>query len=306
MTYNRKKILLECISAILCQTYAVKAITIVNNASTDGTEELLKQKGILNNPKVNYISLNENLGGAGGFYEGLARTQNLGYDWVWIMDDDVIPEVNSLQELIKSYLLLKNSSQFTKKVSFLASTVYGEENEAMNVPTLDTSYEKNGYPGWHRVLQNGMVQIIKATFVSLLISYKAIDKVGLPCKDYFIWGDDSEYTQRLTKYYGPAFLVGKSKVIHKRKNAKSLCIFNFTDSQRIKWIWRLYRNNLINTMYYKGKLAGIKSSLNSSKTLLKCINKNHGVLLIGQIIKGIFLGFVQFNRFKNYIDSQLQ
>ena len=32
----------------------------------------------------------------------------------------------------------------------------------------------------------------------------------------FYLGDDSEYTQRIIRDYGPAYMVGKSLAIHKR------------------------------------------------------------------------------------------
>ena len=41
---------------------------------------------------------------------------------------------------------------------------------------------------------NGRLRCQAATFVSLFINRVAVEEVGLPIKDYFIWGDDTEYT----------------------------------------------------------------------------------------------------------------
>ena len=90
------------------------------------------------------------------------------------------------------------------------------ENESMNVPDIDMSSTENGYADWYRKLSNGLIKIEAATFVSLLINGEAIKKCGLPCKDFFIWGDDTEYTTRITRNFGPAYMVGKSVAIHKR------------------------------------------------------------------------------------------
>ena len=73
VTYNRKKLLKNTVEALLNQTYKLDSIIIVDNASTDGTEEYLTNLGYLNNSMIKYIKLNENTGGAGGLILELKR-----------------------------------------------------------------------------------------------------------------------------------------------------------------------------------------------------------------------------------------
>jgi rhamnopyranosyl-N-acetylglucosaminyl-diphospho-decaprenol beta-1,3/1,4-galactofuranosyltransferase len=47
VTYNRKNLLLECLEAIRRQTRPVDGIYIIDNASDDGTPELLKENGYI-------------------------------------------------------------------------------------------------------------------------------------------------------------------------------------------------------------------------------------------------------------------
>jgi hypothetical protein len=61
-------------------------------------------------------------------------------------------------------------------------------------------------------------RLVVPTFVSLLIPCKAIRAVGYPIADYFIWGDDTEYTTRITTNYATAYFVGKSKVLQELYN----------------------------------------------------------------------------------------
>jgi GT2 family glycosyltransferase len=88
----------------------------------------------------------------------------------------------------------------------------------MNVPSIDTRATENGYANWFEHLEDGIVSISSATFVSLLIPCKAIRAVGYPIADYFIWGDDTEYTTRITTNYATAYFVGKSKVLQELYN----------------------------------------------------------------------------------------
>lgn len=264
VTYNRIKLLTECIDAILAQTRSVDTLIVIDNASTDGTKELFSHGSVYDIPVVDYQRMDSNLGGAGGFYEGIKYAYSTDADWVWIMDDDTIPTKTALQELCNALAAIDG------KTSFLASSVFGIHEEPMNVPGLDGRPCDNGYPDWYRYLGKGIVKIDCATFVSLLINKYAISKVGFPYQKFFIWGDDSEYTLRMTHHYGPAYMCGMSEVIHKRTVAKSINILNVEDPQRIAQYHYYYRNLLINIHEYMG---GTKAVINQIKKLNRlCIN----------------------------------
>lgn len=256
VTYNRKGLLCECLEAILNQTKSVSRIVVVDNASTDGTEELFKNGGRFDNDVFLYYRMNQNLGGSGGFHEGLRIAHQLKCDWVWMMDDDTIP----LDDCLESFLLTLPNLE--GKVSFLASSVFGPKGEVMNVPHICLKKADNGYEDWYKYLEYGVARIETATFVSLLINWNAISECGLPVKDYFIWGDDAEYTMRLTKYYGNAYMCGKSQVIHKRVICRSIRIENEDNPNRLKNYYYCYRNLLINAYEYNhGMLSVIRCIL---------------------------------------------
>jgi rhamnopyranosyl-N-acetylglucosaminyl-diphospho-decaprenol beta-1,3/1,4-galactofuranosyltransferase len=125
VTYNRKNLLLECLEALRKQTRPIQSIYLIDNASTDGTPELLLEKGYIKELppkdlaepwekefkiknltdgkiiKLYYVRMPKNTGGAGGFHEGVKRAYERGYDWLWLMDDDVEPEKNALETLLK-------------------------------------------------------------------------------------------------------------------------------------------------------------------------------------------------------------
>lgn len=304
VTFNRKILLKECLTAIIGQSYSAIKIILIDNASTDGTQEMLKECGFLNNPALHYIHMDRNTGGAGGFYEGLKIAKGQEYDWVWVMDDDTIPKENCLEELLSASRKV-NAKLPQKKISFMASTVYGENGEFMNLPDIDSTVEVNGYQGWYRFLSDGIVTIKNATFVSILISNAAIGRCGLPNTDFFIWGDDTEYTTRLTKYYGNAYFVGRSIAIHKRENAKSISILNEENPDRIKLYHYYYRNQGINRrmyednfrfwQYYLDNLRGIFSLLIKKKDLKKAYAR----------LKGNVESIVQYKKFYIYTCSQL-
>lgn len=301
VTYNRKELLLECLEALVKQTYEQKNIIIIDNNSTDGTYECLKEKGYLDNKIILYKKLDKNTGGAGGFYEGMKFARTLNPDWVWIMDDDTIPKENSLEELIKAKEIIK------EKVSFLASSVYGMNGEAMNVPNVNIDLAENGYADWYRYLANGIIKIKEATFVSLLINGKALNEIGLPFKEYFIWGDDTEYTLRLNKYFGNAYMVGGSEVIHKRKGGKALTLKEEDNKSRINMYFYKIRNNYINIKEYKGKKELFKFTIQNLNIFKILFSKTkYKFLKIKIIFKGLLAGMFKrydYKLFKNRLKS---
>lgn len=306
VTYNRKELLLECIQAILNQTYKLEKVIVIDNNSNDGTYECLKDNNILKKELIEYKKLDKNIGGAGGFYEGMKHSLDYNFDWLWIMDDDTIPKANCLENLVNSLGFIEG------KVSYLASTVYGMSGEFMNVPLINTSPSDSGYPDWYKYLNNGIVKIKEATFVSLLINSDAIKKVGLPIKDYFIWGDDTEYTLRLNKYYGSSYLVGNSVVIHKRKIAKNLTLKEEENCNRLKFHYYMVRNNLINQNTYYGLqkmlIFLIKKQLESFEILFSLKSKNR-IKKFLTIHKGIFAYLLRkydYKAFKNRLDVNVK
>jgi GT2 family glycosyltransferase len=202
VTYNRKQLLGECLDALLNQTRPVDAIYIIDNASTDGTPEYLVKKGFIDTPlypdkgpleairiipipssldktiKIHYVRMHENTGGAGGFHEGVKRGYRKGYDWLWLMDDDVKPLPNSLEALIR--------------YSFISKCIH------------PTKINVNGNPFYeHQKMKRNRDKdyffVNACCFEGCLIHKDIVKKVGFPDKRFFITGDDAEYGLRVSK-----------------------------------------------------------------------------------------------------------
>ena len=131
VTYNRIKLLKECLNAVLSQTYKVHKIVLIDNASTDGTADLFIKGGEYDKDVIDYRRMETNLGGAGGFYEGIKICRDMECDYVWIMDDDTIPYTDCLEKLMSA------RSKIEGKIGYLASSIIGPDSEPMNVPAID-------------------------------------------------------------------------------------------------------------------------------------------------------------------------
>ncbi len=265
VTYNRKNLLLECLQALKNQTRPLDAIYLIDNASTDNTPKFLKENGYITKlpPKnindnweetffitlsnerkipLHYVRMKNNTGGAGGFYEGLKRAFEKGYDWFWLMDDDTIPGTLALDKLLKKKEELKDLN-----IGFLCSkVVWIDKNpHIMNIPAIKPVV--NGTP-FNLFEDKNVLVVESASFVSLLLNRKTVEKIGLPIKEFFIWADDVEYTLRITKNNFLGLYVKDSIVIHKTKtNYSPNGIYDWRFYYNVRnWLW-IYK------LHYKKK-----------------------------------------------------
>lgn len=253
VTYNRLELLKEVVESLRNQTFRDFKIIVINNDSPDGTKDWLAHQSDI-------ITINQgNVGGAGGFYTGMKYVAENGFDYCWIMDDDVICQPNALNELIKGI-------QIKPEIGFVCSKVVGLNGDIMNTPNIDGRYKSNGYADWLDLLEEGLVKINDATFVSVLFPVTVIHEFGLPFREYFIWGDDTEYTSRISAKR-ECYVVGKSLVVHKRLEGTSLTFQNETDPRRLKNYFYMYRNRSYTSIFRKNKKLfkkQLKSVLQSS------------------------------------------
>lgn len=97
VTHNRRAMLEATLRACLAQP--AQRLFVVNNASSDGTRDYLDRLAA-GEPRLVVRHLPVNIGGAGGFAEGMRLAYEAGYDWLWLMDDDVEPTPGALQALV--------------------------------------------------------------------------------------------------------------------------------------------------------------------------------------------------------------
>lgn len=185
VTFNRKDMLKECIQGVLNQTVPELSILIIDNNSTDGTEELIKTH-FAHLPQLEYINLKQNTGGAGGFHYGVKTAFERGYDWLWLMDDDVEPEPNTLELMLnqkRDSLCIHPTKIHTENGSvFPWNHMLNTENSM----TLRYSHEQYDKPGSWKALNVGC-------FEGMLIHRDIISKIGFPDERFFIAGDDLIY-----------------------------------------------------------------------------------------------------------------
>ena len=276
VTYNRLKLLKKNISALLAQTEPID-ILIINNASTDGTEEYIKDNP---NERIKYINTGSNLGGAGGFAFGIKEAFNQGYDYAWVMDDDSIPSKMAYEELRKIVDL-------KYPFSFLASAVYWIDGRIfpMNRPTIERVCDEHT----EAIKNSKVIPIQSCSFVGCFFPLKNVAEIGLPISDFFIYGDDVEYTRRMRKL-GPAYWVMDSEIIHEAPSINGADVAT-ASVDRLGRFYYQYRNGMYIARKYEFRdvLQQLNFVRKSCVGIIKSPEK-HRLRRFGTVIKGTFSG----------------
>ena len=234
ITFNRLELLKEVLSAIKNQSRKPDKIIVVNNSSTDGTYEwLLEQKDIL-------LITQENLGSSGGQFTGLKVAYELGYDWIWTMDDDVVPDFYCLENLLKSdsrYLIRTPLRFDSNNQPYLNDAV--SYNFTNSVRSLWVELIND------EVLKRDFIEAVGITFEGPLIHRTVIEKIGLPNQKFFIFADDTEFFVRANRAGFRSIIVTYSKLYRKIDLPDDIYKFTWKTFYIIRnliWLDRIFGN----------------------------------------------------------------
>lgn len=203
VSFNRKELLRKCLESLQHQTLQLDEIIVVDNSSTDGAAEMVADEF----PSVILYRSAKNLGGAGGFSWGVEIAITRGHHTAWLMDDDGNPELDAFEKLIDAFG--GDISPFAFAASLV--TVGRDEPNMRNPPEFSGDVTKQ-FSAW----RHNLVAIDSATFVGVLVNLDFAKRTPLPVADFFIWGDDLEYTRRLSSL-GQSVLVPLSQIRHPAK-----------------------------------------------------------------------------------------
>lgn len=245
---------MRTLTALYAQTRPIDTILIIDNASSDGTPELLVEQGFLVKDNLIYQRLDNNTGGAGGFYIGVKHAYEMGYDWLWLMDDDGYPTPTCLEKLLA----------YRTDFDFYGPLVLSDDDKtALSFPiTLPASNKiirtKQQIPTAN---SNAILSDVLIPFNGVLLDSNLVKKIGFPESMFFIWGDDIEYTKRARQ--AGARIATLSDIEFYHPTAPDLGTpmffgkmqFNNTDS-KIK-LYCLCRNNTFNLKKYHSPLHAL-------------------------------------------------
>ena len=207
VTFNRKELLGENIRMLLKQTRPFDKIFVVDNCSTDGTPEYLKDLGWMDNPRFVYVKTHANIGGAGGFYTGTKAAYEAGADYIVLMDDDGrAADEHTFENLLREAERLHAENPKL----FVNSLVRQGELLSFKMGSKYTVAEALA------AAKDGILDGEANPFNGTLVSRELVAEIGYPNPDFFIKGDEVNYKQRSFDAGAKVVTVVDSDYIHPR------------------------------------------------------------------------------------------
>lgn len=197
VTYNRLEKLKKALTKYNDQTRRPNKVIVVDNASKEDTKAFLKEWLEKDDGYQKIVlTLDKNYGCSGGLYRGMQKALEIGFDWIWIADDDSYPDERAfeiLESKIKEnppYKVI--SSEVINKfgICLIHRTRISRENKIPYFkPIALSEYDKESF------------EYDTFSFVGTGLSKEVVDACGLVREDFFIWNDDTEYSLRIGKKY---------------------------------------------------------------------------------------------------------
>ena len=226
VTYGQRAALLEAVLTALSQTNIFKIVIVSNNAKWD-VDTLAKRVAP---SKTELLSLPANEGSAVGFARGIEYACDLGAKFIWLLDDDNVPEANALPTLVSAYseysvgiaadrlalLAFRPDHQIDLAYGISLTRIYPRPSSFLGFHIRDIPYKflRRIYLPASRHSQNvpAFIDVPIAPYSGLFFHRSLIENVGLPRTDFVLYGDDWEFTNRIVRHSGRIRMVRAARL----------------------------------------------------------------------------------------------
>jgi rhamnopyranosyl-N-acetylglucosaminyl-diphospho-decaprenol beta-1,3/1,4-galactofuranosyltransferase len=183
VSYDNSPMLRNLLSDCAAQTYELNETVVVDNSSTPETAAMVATDFA----SVHLKRMPGNSGSAGGFLAGIKTVMN-NNDFVWTLDDDVSMPPDSLQRLLEGMQTLARTEKVGAVRSVGRMHPFAEPTELEIAPWRGTLWRTD-----------------------------VMKQVGLPRADYFLYGEDLEYSLRFRSHGYRFYWIPSSKCIEVRQ-----------------------------------------------------------------------------------------
>ncbi len=244
VTYSNRWQFLEQVLSRVTSLENVTNVIVVDNASVYNVAQNCLS---FQDNRIHVIPHVENLGSAGGYKAGLTffmdETKS---DFVWLLDDDNLPDPDALQKLTEAWTSIKTFND--KKALF---SLRPDRKQHIQIAKGENANRfflvKNSFLGFNlfrvpvnqyyklrdRLIKRGEFKekaaMPYAPYGGMFFHRDLIALIGYPDESFFVYADDSEYTYRVTEKGGVIWLIPDSQITDIDKS--------YSDKY-VKRIWR--------------------------------------------------------------------
>jgi len=235
LNFNGKHHLKTCLESVLRTNYPDFSLVVVDNGSTDGSVDFVKQ----NFPNVKIISHGKNLGFAAGYNRAIEMTTA---PYFSLLNNDVEVTSNWLRELSK-FATKPNVAAVTGKILFFHER--SRINACGGIMDMYGCSVNRGMGEVDKGQYDKTTPVFYAPCGFVLINRKAWEEIGPFDGDFFFYGEDVDFSWRARLMGYEIFFEPSSVIFHKWQGSPKKQIY-YDERNRLVTLLKNYSfRNLI-------------------------------------------------------------
>jgi GT2 family glycosyltransferase len=213
LNWNSPDRTLAAVESVLKMEYTNYRVVVIDNGSVDDSIEVLSK---IEDGRVKLIASPENLGYTGGCNYGFAVALENDADYVWLLNNDAVTEVNTLSSLVR---VAEGEPQIGLVSPMIASLqrpsifIYAGGFFNAQIPAIETTRDKEKATKWAAEHRDNIILLGTA----LLVKIDLIRKIGMLDPNLFAYWEDHDFSMRSNEAGFRNVVDLTAKVFHNEK-----------------------------------------------------------------------------------------
>jgi len=263
LNWNTADFTIACLNSLAHLTYPSYEIVLVDNGSTDGSDEVVRAAF----PDVTFIRTVENKGYSGANNLGINYALEHQAEYLWLLNNDTIIDPHALTHMV-------DFAESDHTIGMVGSKIFFyDEPEVLWYAGGNFDVEKGGitsHIGWGQRdtgQYNDITDVGYVSGCSLLVKREVIEKIGLMPEEYNIYFEETDWNFQAQQAGFRTVVAQQSLVWHKIKRKGEYLV---------RFVYYMTRNRflLIYKICPKAIIPCIKYQFEEGKKLLSDLYKN--------------------------------
>jgi GT2 family glycosyltransferase len=211
LTWNGRDDTLACLRSLARVEAPRLRIVVVDNGSSDGTVEAVRQEF----PEAEVIDNGENLGFAAGNNAGIGRALELGASHVLVLNNDVEVDPGFAAALLDEAGRRPDAASLGSKILFAEPRDLLWFAGASFDPRRGYNGRQRGYRERDDGRYEAVVETDRACGAAILVPRQVLEEVGVFDPQLFLYFEDTDWSLRARAAGRRHYVVPASKVWHK-------------------------------------------------------------------------------------------
>jgi GT2 family glycosyltransferase len=179
LNYNGRRHLEYCLPSIRDTEYAPLTIIVVDNASTDGSPDYVRQEF----PEVGLLISSQNLGWAGGNNLGISQARRLGAEYIVLANSDIRVDSRWIAGAVKA-------ARSDPRIGIVGFRIFEPGEPGDTTAFRQAVAEWNALEYTDTLIVDGMAMFIRAD---------ALARLGPIDEGFFAYAEDNDLARRASK-----------------------------------------------------------------------------------------------------------